>query len=254
MQQAILGLVMYIETGLINDFIVKDPPGMSDPNMIEFHIEFEDLCQSVLLLSLWVTASWMSPVAISPLPESSGDSEDFYVTTETPAAAARDLNLEPLALFIQNIATEQRKRQLCNYFSMCDGATDSLTMYNMELPRIRKKDKCFETNFQKKKCLSNIVKGFQEYKKYLLFVRQWIESDKLQVDAMLSSSKILVDLLPLESKIRERIIQQEKSSEQAFNPDQSSENNWDKQVAIHVILRNFVLFMESTIRTIRFMN
>ncbi|XP_072366301.1 interleukin-6-like [Scyliorhinus torazame] len=137
---------------------------------------------------------------------------------------------------------------------MCDGATNSLTMYNMELPQIRKKDKCFETNFQKKKCLSRIVKGFQEYKKFLSFVRQWIEGDGLQVDAMLSSAKILVDLLPLESKIRERIGQQDKSNEQAFNVDQSSENDWNKQVAIHVILRNFALFMESTIRAIRFMN
>ncbi|GCB75314.1 hypothetical protein scyTo_0015299 [Scyliorhinus torazame] len=144
----------------------------------------------------------MSPLAVSPLPESSGDSEDFNVTSETPAVAK---NLEPLALFIQNIATEQRKRQLCNFFSMCDGATNSLTMYNMELPQIRKKDKCFETNFQK-------------------------------------------------SKIRERIGQQDKSNEQAFNVDQSSENDWNKQVAIHVILRNFALFMESTIRAIRFMN
>ncbi|XP_078056636.1 interleukin-6-like [Mustelus asterias] len=209
--------------------------------------------QPILLLSLWVTAALMSPVAVSPLPESSGDSEDLYVSTEIPAAAA-DVNLEPLALFIQSVAAELRKRQLCNYFFMCDEATNSLSMYNMELPQIRKKDKCFETNFQKKKCLSRIVKGFQEYKKYLSFVRQWIEGDKLQLDAMLSSTNIFVDLLPLESKIRERIAQQDKSNEQAFNPDHSSENTWDKQLAIHVILRNFSLFMESTIRAIRFMN
>ncbi|XP_067908958.1 interleukin-6-like [Heterodontus francisci] len=108
-------------------------------------------------------------------------------------------------------------------------------------------------SFTAKKCLSKIVKGFQEYKKYLLFVSQWIEDDKLQVDAMLSSTKILVDLLPLESMIRERIAQQDKNNEQAFSLEQSSKKDWDKQVTIHVILRNFALFMESTIRAIRFM-
>ncbi|XP_067854363.1 interleukin-6-like [Heptranchias perlo] len=126
-------------------------------------------------------------------------------------------------------------------------------MYNMELPQIRKKDKCFQRSFQKKKCLSKIVKGFQEYKKYLLFVSQWIKEEKPQVEAMLSSTKSLVDLLPLESKIRERIAQQDKNNEEAFNLDQSPEKDWDKQVAIHVILRNFALFVESTVRAIRFM-
>ncbi|XP_059497082.1 interleukin-6-like [Stegostoma tigrinum] len=237
-----------------------------------------------------VTAAWMSPVAITSLPESSGDSADVY-TSGTPPSAG-NLNLEPLALFIQNIATELRKRQLCDYFSMCDGTPNSLNMYNRELPQIRKKDKCFESSFQKvsspfsvifcrlelcwlqkgvfvaelthrtrplanfsekKKCLTKIVKGFQDYKKYLQFVSQWIEVDNLQVDAMLSSTKILVDLLPLESKIRERIAQQDKGNEEAFNLEGSSKTDWDKQVTVHVILRNFALFMESTIRAIRFM-
>eukprot|EP00061_Rhincodon_typus_P012902 g38941.t1 len=143
------------------------------------------------------------------------------------------MNLEPLALFIQNIATELRKRQLCDYFSMCDGTSNSLNMYNRELPQIRKKDKCFESSFQKKKCLTKIVKGFQGYKKYLQFVSQWIEVDNLQVNAMLSSAKILVDLLPLESKIRERIAQQDKGNEEAFNLEESSKTDWNKQVTVH---------------------
>ncbi|XP_020380863.1 interleukin-6 [Rhincodon typus] len=198
-----------------------------------------------------VTAAWMSPVAVTSLPESSGDFADVY-TTGTPPSAG-NMNLEPLALFIQNIATELRKRQLCDYFSMCDGTSNSLNMYNRELPQIRKKDKCFESSFQKKKCLTKIVKGFQGYKKYLQFVSQWIEVDNLQVNAMLSSAKILVDLLPLESKIRERIAQQDKGNEEAFNLEESSKTDWNKQVTVHVILRNFALFMESTIRAIRFM-
>ncbi|XP_043546964.1 interleukin-6 [Chiloscyllium plagiosum] len=198
-----------------------------------------------------VTAAWMVPVAVSPLPESSGDSADLS-TTGTPPSAGNP-NLEPLALFIWNIATEQRKRQLCDYFSMCDGTSNSLNMYNMELSQIRKRDKCFESSFQKKKCLIRIVKGFQDYKKYLQFVRQRIVGDNLQVDAMLSSTKILVDLLPLESKIRERIAQQDNSNEKTFNLDESTKTDWDKQVTVHVILRNFALFMESTIRAIRFM-
>uniref|UniRef100_UPI00398E8395 interleukin-6-like n=1 Tax=Pristiophorus japonicus TaxID=55135 RepID=UPI00398E8395 len=232
------------EDGVVNHVkgcrqIKKDEEGYFTTVIIPYDVIY--LCQPVLLLSLWVTAALMSQVAASPLPESSGESEDFLGTTATPIDAG-DLNLEPLALFIQNIATEQRKRQLCNYFSMCDADTNSLKMYKMELPQIRKKDKCFQRNFQKKKCLSKIVKGFQEYKRYLLFVSQWIKDEKPQVDAMLSSTKILVDLLPLESKIRERIVQQDKSNEEAY---QSSEKDWDKQVTIHVILGNFALFMEN---------
>ncbi|XP_032902107.1 interleukin-6-like [Amblyraja radiata] len=200
---------------------------------------------------MYLTAALISQVHASPLLESSGESEDFLGTTEDPRDAAV-LNLEPLALFIWNIAMEQQKQQLCNYFLMCNGSASSLEIYKMDLPQIRKRDKCFQGNFQKKKCLSKIIKRFQEYKKYLLFVRQWIKHDSRQVDAMLSSTKILVDLLPLESHIRERIAQQDKSNGAAFIQEQSSKRDWDKQVAIHVILKNFVLYMESTVRVVRF--
>ncbi|GCC35876.1 hypothetical protein chiPu_0014365 [Chiloscyllium punctatum] len=57
----------------------------------------------------------------------------------------------------------------------------------------------------------------------------------------------------VESKIRERIAQQDNSNEETFNLEESTKTVWDKQVTVHVILRNFALFMESTIRAIRFM-
>ncbi|XP_072909038.1 interleukin-6-like [Hemitrygon akajei] len=196
---------------------------------------------------MYLTVAVVSQMDASTLLESSGEA----VTTEAPRRSA-ELDLEPLALFIQSIASEQSNRQLCNYFFMCNGSANSLEMYKMDLPQIRKKDKCFQRTFQKKKCLSKIIKGFQEYRKYLLFVSQWIKDDNRQVDAMLSSTKILVNLLPVESRIRERIAQLDKSNGAAFHMEQSSKRDWDKQVTIHVILRNFALFMEGTIRVIRF--
>ncbi|XP_078056645.1 interleukin-6-like [Mustelus asterias] len=192
----------------------------------------------------------MSPVAVSPFPESSGDSEDLYVSTEIPAAAA-DVNLEPLALFIQSVAAELRNRQLCDFFSLCDGKMSSLQMYNMQLPQLRKRDRCFRRGFQKKKCLAKIVEGLGEYKKHLLFVNQWIQNEKQQVDVLLVNIENLADLLILQNKIQESITHQHKGP---FIPDKPPKSVWDKQLKIHVILRNFALFMESTVRAIRFMN
>ncbi|GCB72727.1 hypothetical protein scyTo_0006446 [Scyliorhinus torazame] len=151
----------------------------------------------------------MSPLAVSPLPESSGDSEDF----SDPSAELRDLNLEPLALFIRSVAVELRNRQ--------------------------------------KKCLAKVVKGLDEYKKHLLSVKQWIQDEKQQAELLLVSMKNLSDLLILQNKIQESITNQHKA---AFIPDNPPKSVWDKQLKIHVILRNLALFMESTVRAIRFMN
>ncbi|XP_038652361.1 interleukin-6-like [Scyliorhinus canicula] len=189
----------------------------------------------------------MSPLAVSPLPESSGDSEDF----SGPSAELRDLNLEPLALFIRNVAVELRNRQLCDIFSLCDGKMSSLQMYNMQLPQLGKRDRCFSRAFQKKKCLAKVVKSLDEYKKHLLSVKQWIQDEKQQAELLLVSMKNLADLLILQNKIQESITNQHK---EAFIPGNPPKSVWDKQLKIHVILRNLALFMESTVRAIRFMN
>ncbi|XP_069772146.1 interleukin-6 [Narcine bancroftii] len=175
----------------------------------------------------------------SPLPEFSGDSEALSETSQD----LRELNLEPLALHIWRVAGELRNRQLCDFFSMCDGIMSSLQMYNMQLPQLVKKDRCYWRAFKKKTCLTKIVKSLHEYQQYLLFVKQESE-DKNLVDAMLVSMKNLVDIL--QSKIHYQ-------HQDAFIPDTLSLSVWNKQVKIHVILRNFVLFMESTIRALRFM-
>eukprot|EP00061_Rhincodon_typus_P014068 g40864.t1 len=40
-EQAILDLVLCNETGIINDFIIRDPLGRSDHSMVEFRIQME---------------------------------------------------------------------------------------------------------------------------------------------------------------------------------------------------------------------
>ncbi|XP_048405445.1 interleukin-6-like [Stegostoma tigrinum] len=158
-----------------------------------------------------LTAAWMSPVAITSLPESSGDSADVY-TSGTPPSAG-NLNLEPLALFVRSVAVELRDRQ--------------------------------------KKCLVKIVKGLDEYKKHLLFVNEWIQGEMQQVDLLLVSMKNLADLLTFQNKVQENITHQHN---EIFAPDKLPNSVWEKQLKIHVILRNFALFMENTVRAIRFMN
>ncbi|XP_048464386.1 interleukin-6-like [Rhincodon typus] len=196
-----------------------------------------------------VTGAWMSPVAVTSLPESSGDSADVY-TTGTPPSAG-NMNLEPLALFIWSVAVQLRDRQLCGFFFLCDGDMSSLQMHNMQLPQLVKRDRCFRRAFQKKKCLVEIVKGLDEYKKHLLVVNEWIQDETQQVDLLLVSMKNLADLLTFQNKVQENITHQHK---EIFTPDKLPNSVWDKQLKIHVILRNFALFMESTVRAIRFMN
>ncbi|XP_078279187.1 interleukin-6 [Rhinoraja longicauda] len=189
---------------------------------------------------MYLTAALMPQVSATPLPESSGDFEDLSETHQDLG----DFNLEPLAFHVRNVAVELRDRQLCDFFSMCDGSMSSLQMYNMQLPRLVSGDRCYSRAFQKKTCLAKIVKGLHEYKSYLQFVKQGTEDEKRQVDLLLVGMNNLADLL--QSKLHYQ-------HKEAFIPDMLSHTAWSKQVKIHVILRNFALFMESTIRAIRFM-
>ncbi|XP_042202906.1 interleukin-6 [Callorhinchus milii] len=210
------------------------------------------LCQIALVLMLSL-GTFLPGAAASPLPDSSEVSVDFSGNAGLSFPSGNE-NLESLALFIQSIATELHKKQLHDFFSLSDRNMSSLLLLPpMELPQIRKEDKCFQRRFRKEKCFSKIIKGFQEYKKYLKFVNQWINDEKQQVDIMLNSMKLLSDFLPLERKTRRRIPQWDESNQEALNPDMSLQTEWDRQVRVHVILRKFAFFMESTVRAIRFM-
>ncbi|XP_059800903.1 interleukin-6-like [Hypanus sabinus] len=188
---------------------------------------------------MYLTAALISQVSAFPLAESSGDSDDLFETSQV----LREPNLEFLALHIRSVAVELRDRQLCDFFSLCDGSMSLLQMYNMQLPQLTQGDRCYRRSFRKKTCLTKIVKSLYEYKSYLQFVKQGTENEKHQVDSMLMSMENLADLL--QSKIHQQ-------HEEVFIPDMLSKSVWNKQVKIHVILRNFALFMESTIRAIRF--
>eukprot|EP00062_Callorhinchus_milii_P002097 gi/632938001/ref/XP_007901912.1/ PREDICTED: interleukin-6-like [Callorhinchus milii] len=206
------------------------------------------LCQIALVLMLSL-GTFLPGAAASPLPDSSEAAEDYsgsnpYVT---------NLNLEPLVRFLRSAAVEQLKQQLCEYFSMCDGDMSSLQTYTMELPQIRKEDGCFRRGFRKEKCLTSIVRGLKGYRRHLLFVNQLIGNGNQQVGAILGSISNLVDLLLLQRNVKGDITQQDESNQEALNPDMSSQTEWDRQVRVHVILRKFAFFMESTVRAIRFM-
>ncbi|XP_072880739.1 interleukin-6-like [Hemitrygon akajei] len=144
---------------------------------------------------MYLTAALISQVSAFPLAESSGDSDDLFETSQV----LREPNLEFLALHIRSVAVELRDRQLCDFFSLCDGSMSSLQMYNMQLPQLTQGDRCYRRSFRKKTCLTKIVKSLYEYKSYLQFVKQGTENEKHQVDSMLMSMENLADLLQVKT-------------------------------------------------------
>ncbi|XP_032895270.1 interleukin-6-like [Amblyraja radiata] len=193
-----------------------------------------------VLALMYLTAALMPQVSANPLPESSGDFEDLSETNQDLG----DFSLEPLAFHVWNLAVELRDRQMCDFFYVCNGSINSLNIHNMQLPQLVAGDRCYMRGFHKKTCLATIFKSLQEYESYIHFVKQDMKDEKRQVDTLLVSMNNLAYLLQMKFHYQHK---------EAFIPDMPPQNAWNKQVKIHVILRNFVQFMEKAIRAIRFM-
>ncbi|XP_078284843.1 interleukin-6-like [Rhinoraja longicauda] len=172
----------------------------------------------------------------------------------SPAPALGCTTCGPLALQIRSTAASLRDTQLCEFFCFCDGDQGSLLTYDFNLPQIRTQDRCTKTSFHKETCLRAIATGLQKYDPFLLSAETSIVSSNDQMRWVRSSSRSLSELLTHQLNVEFGISDVGESELEVSAPDLVSKTDWNRQVNVHVTLRDFTRFMEKSSRALRFMS
>ncbi|XP_042188225.1 interleukin-6-like [Callorhinchus milii] len=159
---------------------------------------------------------------------------------------------ESLALQIRSTAAELRFQQLCDYFAQCDGDWSKLLSNQLHLPQIQAEDRCSRTNYHKQTCLQAIVTGLMKYKTSLSMLENSLGSPNDKIVRMNSNVQRLTELLTHQLTTEVGSTQLAMSEQEVSAANLTSGVEWDTQVKVHVILRDFTIFMEKTFRAIRF--
>ncbi|XP_032894266.1 interleukin-6-like [Amblyraja radiata] len=170
---------------------------------------------------------------------------------QTPALGCA--TCAPLALQIRSTAAALRDTQLCEFFSFCDGDQGSLLTYDFNLPQIRAQDRCTMISFHKETCLRAIATGLQKYHPFLVSAETSIVSSNDQMIWVRSSSWRLSELLMHQLNVEFGISGVGQSELEDSVSDLVSKTDWNRQVNVHVTLRDFTRFMEKSSRALRFM-
>ncbi|XP_072366302.1 interleukin-6 [Scyliorhinus torazame] len=170
-----------------------------------------------------------------------------------PAATVSCASCSSLAIEIQNTAAALRNIQLCEYFRFCEGDWSSLLAHDFALPQIRAQDRCLRNDFHKETCLKAIASGLQKYKPFLLLVETYIMISNNQVTWMRSNTQRLAELVMNQINAEFGSIDLGESELEVSASELVSSTDWDRQVKVHVVLRDFTKFIEKTARAIRFM-
>ncbi|XP_038652362.1 interleukin-6-like [Scyliorhinus canicula] len=170
-----------------------------------------------------------------------------------PAATESCASCSSLAIEIQNTAAALRNIQLCEYFRFCEGDWSSLLAHDFALPQIRAQDRCLRNVFHKETCLKAIASGLQKYKPLLLLVETYIMTSNNQVTWMRSTTQRLAELVMNQINAEFGSIDLGESDMEVSASEPVSSTDWDRQVKVHVVLRDFTKFIEKAARAIRFM-
>ncbi|XP_069772090.1 interleukin-6-like isoform X2 [Narcine bancroftii] len=147
-------------------------------------------------------------------------------------------------------------RQLCDYFAFCDGDEGSLLTYEFNLPQIRAQDRCTKISFQKETCLKAIAAGLQNYNSFLMLVETSSVGSNDQMTWMRSSTQQLAEQVrhQLNAEFGVRDGSESERELEVSASDLVSKTEWNRQVNVYVILRDFTRFMEKASRALRFMS
>ncbi|XP_069772098.1 interleukin-6-like isoform X3 [Narcine bancroftii] len=177
-------------------------------------------------------------------------------TGGSPAPAVPCATCPSLALQIRSTAAELRDAQLCDYFAFCDGDEGSLLTYEFNLPQIRAQDRCTKISFQKETCLKAIAAGLQNYNSFLMLVETSSVGSNDQMTWMRSSTQQLAEQVrhQLNAEFGVRDGSESERELEVSASDLVSKTEWNRQVNVYVILRDFTRFMEKASRALRFMS
>ncbi|XP_078084403.1 interleukin-6-like [Mustelus asterias] len=169
-----------------------------------------------------------------------------------PAATQLCATCASLAMEIRNTAAALRNTQLCEFFRFCDGDWSSLLSYDLNLPQLGAQDRCLWNDFHKETCFKAIASGLQKYRLFLLLVETFPANSNDQVTWMRSNTQRLAELVINQINAEFGSTGLAESELEGSASELVSGRDWDRQMTVYIILRDFTRFIEKTARAIRF--
>ncbi|XP_054420491.1 interleukin-6 [Pteronotus mesoamericanus] len=201
---------------------------------------FSPLAFSLGLLLVMATA-FPTP---APLGE---DAKDETTSKRSPLASP-----DQIEKLIKSIILEisEVKNKMCDSHESCKNSKEALTENNLNLPKLTRKDGCFQWGFNQETCLRRLTTGLVEFQVYLQYLRNTFEEN---ANAMQMRIKALVNILkqkvsnPVEGTIPEP------TTDAGLLEKMQSQSEWRQTTTIHLILRSLEDFLQFTQRAVRIM-
>ncbi|XP_069067640.1 interleukin-6 [Pleurodeles waltl] len=129
---------------------------------------------------------------------------------------------------------------------------ESLMENNLDLPRINKEDGCFHKGFKTETCLRKITSSLVGFETYLSYIEETFGSDSQKVESIKHKTKHLAEsLMHLINKPNAEAVTAVTQVSQKTKPQ--SKEVWTQRVTARLILRDFIVLIQKTVRAVRFL-
>ncbi|XP_036992198.2 interleukin-6 isoform X1 [Artibeus jamaicensis] len=199
---------------------------------------FSPLAFSLGLLLVIATA-FPTPV---PLGE---DSKEETTSKRSPLTSP-----DQIEKLIKSIMLEisEVKNKMCDNHETCKNSKEALTENNLNLPKLTRRDGCFQSGFNEKTCLTRLTTGLVKFQVYLQYLQNTFEDN---AKAMQMRIKALVNILKQKNPDEEAT--PEPTTDASLLEQMQAQNEWRKTTTIHLILRSLEDFLQFAQRAVRIM-
>ncbi|XP_075398815.1 interleukin-6-like [Tenrec ecaudatus] len=207
-----------------------------------------------------LSTSTFSPVAFSlglllmmasafPTPRPlEGDSKGDAISDTPPLTSSKE-TLEVLMSILSQV--EELRKEMCDKYDTCESSREALAENNLNLPKMREEDRCFQDGFNKETCLRRLITGLSQFYKYMGFVGSTLEEENRKLSGVLKSIKALIQLL--KKNHPNEIATPDPTTNVTELPTWHLNIKWLKNTTINLSLQSLEKFIQFSVRAVRLM-
>ncbi|XP_045155398.1 interleukin-6-like [Echinops telfairi] len=203
-----------------------------------------------------LSTSTFSPVAFSlglllmmasafPTPRPlEGDSKGDAIS-DTPRTSSKEI-LDVLMSTLSQV--EELRKEICDKKDKCENSRRALAENNLNLPKMREEDRCFQDGFNKETCLRRIITGLSQFHSYMKFVGNTLEEENRKLSGVLKSIKALIQLL--KENHPNEIATPDPTTSATELPTWQVNIKWLKNTTINLSLQSLEKFIQFIVRAV----
>ncbi|XP_066570700.1 interleukin-6 [Amia ocellicauda] len=198
--------------------------------------------------SLIRAAPFLDPAALLYAEISGDESAESGSSALTPLSS----KWESLAQLLVSDVSKLQKQQDDEVFQASIERLQTFGSNHLTMPRIKQEHGCFKTGFNKERCLHTVATGLQEYSIYMEYVDE-VYPLKSEVQHVKYRTRTLTDVVMKSMKNPLSVEELDSERKELLLGVLPTESKWERNTAVHFILKEFHHFVQDTFRAIRHM-